>query len=133
MKNEELSPPGEGEDCMAALWLGGSGPGPFAVPAEPNSSFFILHSVMAGPALDGGAVVLVAGDAVAHLEGADLADLAHAADLAVAGFAGDAGRDVGGVGEAGVIRDVVDADPVDGLLVGPGGAELLDLAAVLGG
>ena len=49
---------------------------------------------MAGPALGRGVRLLVAGDAVVHLERAHLEILAHAGDVAMADDASDAGLDV---------------------------------------
>src|SRR5687768_1894511 len=70
---------------------------------------------------------LVAGDAVVHLEGTYLGHLGHAGDVTVTRCAFHAGLDVGGVREARMVGQAVDAQPLDWLLVYPSLAHLFDL------
>ena len=69
----------------------------------------------------------MAGDTVAHVERAHLDHLAHLSNVAVAGGTIKAGSEVRLVNEMHMIRQPVQAHPVDRLLLQPRLAHLLDL------
>lgn len=55
--------------------------------------------------------------APAHAEGFGLGDFHHLVDPAMAGGAADAPVDMGTVGKKGIVRDLVDTDPLDGSII----------------
>src|SRR6185369_2769222 len=87
---------------------------------------------MTGPAIDAGLVLAVTSQAPSHLETGCAGDPLHGRHFAVTGGTGDSGTDMHHVREIDMVRQAVDPDPLNRLLLVPVGHQLLDSLGLRG-